>query len=102
MYYYVQLANTLKYILKDISYALLKKYVVMKEKVHKDNTKVAKTRSTMYYAEWNDYILQIHKGQNDHQLSITDFEYSVLDNLSGDWLQTFVNKLFAAFIGKIT
>ena len=37
-YYCLQLADTLKYILKNIFICIIKNYVVIKEKVHEDNT----------------------------------------------------------------
>jgi len=48
VYYNLQLADTLQYILKDIFYLFLKNNVVMKVKVHEDGTKAARTPLLIY------------------------------------------------------
>jgi len=45
----------------------------MKEKVHEDGTKAAKTPIMTYYAKLNDNILRIHPWQNECQQSVNDF-----------------------------
>jgi len=38
--------------------------------------------------------------ENERQQSINDVWCCILANLSGDWLQTFINELLPTFIGK--
>jgi len=55
-YHYLQLADTLKYILKDI-YAILANNVVIKENVHEKYTTSAKRQLLIFYAKVNNCIL---------------------------------------------
>jgi len=38
--------------------------------------------------------------ENESQQSVNDFWHCILGNLSGDWLQTSLNEVLAAFRGK--
>jgi len=55
VYWYPQLAVTLKFISRNKVYVLLKKNVVMKEKLHEDSTNAAKTPLLIYNAKIDDY-----------------------------------------------
>jgi len=72
----------------------------MNEKGYEDGTKAAKTPIMVYYAELNDNILGIHRWQNEHQRSVNDFWSCIMGNLSGYWLQPFMNELLAGLIGR--
>jgi len=72
----------------------------MKEKVHEDYTKVAKSPLLIYYAKWNDRILQIRLWQNERQQSMNDFWICIVGNLGGDWLRPFLNEVLAVFMGQ--
>jgi len=49
--YYLHTMGTLKSILKDIFYVLLKNNEVMKVKVHEEDREAAKTPLMIYYAK---------------------------------------------------
>jgi len=72
----------------------------MKEKVHEDDRKAAKTPSMIYYARLNDNRLWIHPWQYERQRSIKDFWSCILGNLHGDLLWPFITEVLAGFIGK--
>ena len=73
MYYYPQFADTLKHILKVIFICIIKNNIVMKEKVHDDVRKAAKTPSMIYHAEGNDNILWTCPWENESQWRVNDF-----------------------------
>jgi len=54
-------------------YVLLKYNVVMKEKVHENDRKAAKTPLMIYYAKSINSILQISRWQIERQRSVNDF-----------------------------
>jgi len=72
----------------------------MKQKVHEDGTKGAKTPSMIDYAKLNDNMVWIHKWQNEHQQSINNFCSCIIGNLHGHWLSPFINAVLAHFIRK--
>ena len=72
----------------------------MKENVHEDDRKAAKTPLLVGYAKTNDYILWIHLWQNEHQWSANGFWSCILGNWSGDSLGTFIHEVWLACIGK--
>jgi len=72
----------------------------MKEKVHADSTKAAKTPLMIYYAKLNDNILWIHSWQNEHQRSVIEFWSWIIGTLGSNSLQPFINAVRAGFIGK--
>ena len=80
-------------------YELLKNNVVMREKVHEDSTKAAKTLAKIYCAKLNDNILWICPGQNECQLSVNNFWSCVIGNLHGNWLWPFIYAVLPGFIG---
>jgi len=91
--------DTLKYILRDIhSYVLWKNIVAMKEKVHEDGTKATKPPSMIYSAKWNDNILYIHPWQNEGQWMVNNDWFCFMGDLSGDWLQPFINEVLTGLI----
>jgi len=72
----------------------------MKEKVHEDGTKAAKTPLMIYYAKINGNILWIRPWQNERQQSVNTVWSCIIATLCGDWLQPFINAILAGFIGK--
>jgi len=72
----------------------------MNEKVYEDGTKAAKTPIMQYYAKLNDNILWICPWHNEDQCSVNDFWSCIMGNLSGDWLQPFINEILDGCIGK--
>jgi len=100
VYYYLQLADTLMYILKDIFISIIKEQCLMKEKVYEDGTKAAKTLLMIYYAKINDNILWICPWQNERQRSFYNFWSCIVGNLLGDRLRPFINTVLAGFIGN--
>jgi hypothetical protein len=72
----------------------------MKEKLHEDGIKAAKTPSMIYCAKLKDNILWIHTWQNKHQRSVNNFRCCINGNFSGDWFSPFLNEISAGFIGK--
>ena len=81
-------------------YVLLKNNVVMKEKVHEDGTKAAKTPITIYYAKLNDNILWICQWQNECQQNVNNCWSCIMGNLCGDRVRSFLYAVLAGFIGK--
>jgi len=72
----------------------------MKEKVHEDGTKAAKTPLMIFQAKLNDTILWICPWQNERQWSVSDFWSCIIGNLRGDLLRPFINVVLAGFSGK--
>jgi len=72
----------------------------MNEKVYEDDKKAAKTPKMPYYAKSDDNILWIRQWHNECQHSVNDFWPCTMGNLSGDWLQPFINEKLAGYIGK--
>jgi len=72
----------------------------MKEKVHEDGTKAAKTPSMIYYAKLKDNMMLTRPWQNEHQRSVNDWWSCIIGNLRGDWLLPFINAVLAGIIGK--
>jgi len=68
----------------------------MKENMHEDDRKAAKTPSMIYYVKWNDCILGIHPWQNEHQ------RFFVLAFVQSKWrfVGTFINEVLAACMGQ--
>jgi len=81
-------------------YVLLTNNVVMKETIHEDGTKAAKTPLMIYYAKLNDNILWKDAWQNERQWRVNNFWSGIIGNLRGNWLRPFINAVFARFIGK--
>ena len=52
------------------------------------------------YNQTNGQTVSMPHPENERQQSVDDFWSCIFSNLSGDWLQTFINDLLAAFIGK--
>jgi len=61
VYYYIQLADTLKKILKDIFICLWNNNILMKEKVHEHDRTAAKTTVMIPFAKLNNNILQKYR-----------------------------------------
>jgi len=69
----------------------------MKEKVHEDGTKAAKTPSMISWAKLYDTILWIGPWQNEWQQSVNNVWSCMIGNLHGNRLQPFINVVLAAF-----
>jgi len=72
----------------------------MKEKVHEDGTKAAKTPLMIYQTKLNDTILWIRPGQNERQQSVYEFWSCIIGNLRGDLLWPFIYVVLTGFLGK--
>ena len=72
----------------------------MKEKVHEEGTKAAKTPSMIYWAKLNDNILWTHPWQNACQQRVDDFLSCIIGNLRGNLLQPSINTVLASFLAK--
>jgi hypothetical protein len=99
-YYYLELADTIMYILKIYLYLLLMNNVVIKKKVNENARKATNTMCMMDYSKSNDCILYIHHLQNERHWSINNYWSCILGYLGGDRLQIVVPKVLAASIGK--
>jgi len=73
---------------------------VLKEKVHEDGTKAAKTPLMIYYAKFHDNILWIHPWLDELQRSVNDFWSRIICYLRGDCYRPFMNGVLAGFIGN--
>jgi len=83
-YHYLQLADTLKYILKNI-YTLLNNNVVIKENVHEEDRTAAKRPLLIFNAKVNGCILRIHPWQNERQQSVNNFWPCIMVNQWAMW-----------------
>jgi len=72
----------------------------MKEKVHEDSTKAAKTPLMIYQAKFYDCILWIRPWQNECQWSVNNFWSCIICNLHDDWSRPFISVVFVCFTGK--
>jgi len=79
---------------------LLKKIVVIKEKVHEDDTKAAKTPLAIYYAQWSECILHIPMWEIERQCSVKDFWSGKSSNSIVIWLLLYIVKIWADFLGN--
>ena len=73
---------------------------MINEKVNANARKTAKTMWMIYYAKWNDCVLQIHVWQNECQPSIINFRACKSSNSKLIWLWLYIIELLAAFTGK--
>jgi len=99
VYYYLHLADTLKYIYSIYLYVLSKKNVLQKEKAHEDSTKAAKTPSMIYYAKLNYNIVWMHQWQDERQWTVNDSWSCIIGNLHSDRLRPFINVVLPSFSG---
>jgi hypothetical protein len=97
-YDYLQLVDTLQYILKDI-YAVLKNNVVIKENVHKEDRTAAKRPLLIFFPKVTGCILWILPWQNEHQWSVNNFWPCILVNQYALWLLKSIYKVWTGFIG---
>jgi len=74
--------------------------VVIKENVHEDNRKAAKTWLLIFYATLNSCILRIRPLQNERQHSVNHFWSSKSGNVKVTRLMLDIMKVLAAFIGN--
>jgi len=72
----------------------------MKEKIHEDDRKAAKTPLMIFLARFNDCTLWIHLSQNECQLNVIEVWSWIMGILSGDGLRPFINKELVTSIGK--
>jgi len=81
---------------------LLKNNVVIKERVHENNTKAAKIPLTIYYDKWNNCILQIGAWQIAPPWCVNIFWCWKSGNWNMIWSLWFRIPVLATFMAKIT
>jgi len=100
VYYYLQLADSLKSILQNILYVSFKNNGLMNEKVHEDGKMAAKIPITLCWATIHDNILWIRRWHNQCQHSVKDVASCIMGDLSGNLLWRFIHEVMAGIIGK--
>jgi len=99
-YYYPELADTVKYISKDIFICIIREQCSDQEKVNVNVRKAAKSTWMIDCTKANDCMMWIHPWQNERQWSINYSWSCILGNLWGDRLHIVINEVMAAFIGE--
>ena len=79
---------------------LVKNNAVIKQWVHENYRKAAKTPLPINYVKWNDCILQIRPWQIECQQSVNDFWSWKSANWKMIWSLLFIITVLAAYAGK--
>jgi len=83
-------------------YVLWKNNVVIKEKVHENDRKAAKTLLTIFSAKWNESIYRIRPLQIEHQRIVNNIWFCNSGDYNVIWSLSFMIRVLAAYMGRIT